>query len=110
MKIFLEIIISVAFADGRFDPGEQDKLESIARDLGYSQKQFNELIARLTGQANFIDQVSDKDLQNFLIKFSIDREKKIILYPARLAAWKGQINILEVAKKIAKNNLIFSDI
>ena len=61
VQIFLEIIISVAFADGRFDPGEQDKLESIARDLGYSQKQFSELIARLTGQANFIDQVSVED-------------------------------------------------
>ena len=61
VQMFLEIIISVAFADGRFDTGEQDKLESIARDLGYSQKQFSELIARLTGQANFIDQVSVED-------------------------------------------------
>ena len=55
----------------------------------------------------FIDQVSDKDLQNFLIKFSIDREKKIILYPARLTAWKGQIDILKVARKITKDNLVF---
>ena len=55
----------------------------------------------------FIDQVSDKDLHNFLIKFNIYREKKIILYPARLAAWKGQIDILEVAKKVAKDNVIF---
>ena len=54
----------------------------------------------------FIDQVSEKDLQNFLIKFSINREKKIILYPARLTAWKGQIDILNVARKIAKDNLI----
>ena len=54
----------------------------------------------------FIDQVSEKDLQNFLIKFNINREKKIILYPARLTAWKGQIDILNVARKIAKDNLI----
>jgi len=54
----------------------------------------------------FIDQVSEKDLQNFLIKFSINREKKIILYPARLTAWKGQIDILNVTRKIAKDNLI----
>ena len=52
----------------------------------------------------FIDQVSDKDLQNFLIKFNINREKKIILYPARLTAWKGQIDILKVARKITKDN------
>jgi len=54
----------------------------------------------------FIDQVSDKDLQNFLIKFNIDKAKKIILYPARLTAWKGQIEFLKVANKIAKDNLI----
>ena len=54
----------------------------------------------------FIDQVSDKDLQNFLIKFNINKEKKILLYPARLTAWKGQIEFLTVAKKIIKDNLI----
>ena len=54
----------------------------------------------------FIDQISDKDLQNFLIKFNINREKKIILYPARLAAWKGQIDILKVARKITKDNFV----
>ena len=54
----------------------------------------------------FIDQVSDKDLQSLLIKFNIDKAKKIILYPARLTAWKGQIEFLKVANKIAKDNLI----
>ena len=54
----------------------------------------------------FIDQVSEKDLQNFLIKFNIDREKKVLLYPARLTAWKGQIEFLTVARKITKDNLI----
>ena len=54
----------------------------------------------------FIDQVSDKDLQNFLIKFNINKEKKILLYPARLTAWKGQIEFLTVARKITKDNLI----
>ena len=54
----------------------------------------------------FIDQVSDKDLQNFLIKFNINKEKKILLYPARLTAWKGQIEFLTVARQITKDNLI----
>ena len=54
----------------------------------------------------FINQVSDKDLQNFLIKFNINKEKKILLYPARLTAWKGQIEFLTVARKIIKDNLI----
>ena len=54
----------------------------------------------------FIDQVSDKDLHNFLTKFNINKEKKILLYPARLTAWKGQIEFLTVARKIIKDNLI----
>jgi|TARA_B100000315_G_C14367206_1_gene491214 DnaJ like chaperone protein len=33
-------------------------LESIARDLGYTQQHFNELLNRMTGQAHFIDQAS----------------------------------------------------
>ena len=54
----------------------------------------------------FIDQVSDKDLHNFLIKFKINKEKKILLYPARLTAWKGQIEFLTVAEKINTDNII----
>ena len=61
VQMFLEIVVSVAFADGRFDPGEQHKLEGIARELGYSQRQFNELLTRLSGRANFIDLVSVED-------------------------------------------------
>ena len=30
VQMFLEIVVSVAFADGRFDPGEQHTLEGIA--------------------------------------------------------------------------------
>ena len=54
----------------------------------------------------FIDKISDQDLQNFLNKFDIDRKKKILLFPGRLTSWKGQIQFLDVVKKIAKNNLI----
>jgi len=54
----------------------------------------------------FIDRVSDQDLQNFLKKFEINKEKKIIVYPARLTAWKGQLEFLSVAKKLINNNLI----
>ncbi len=61
VQMFLEIVVSVAFADGRFDPGEQHKLEGIARELGYSHRQFNELLTRLSGRANFIDLVSVED-------------------------------------------------
>ncbi|GIT63713.1 MAG: hypothetical protein Ct9H300mP22_1130 [Gammaproteobacteria bacterium] len=53
VQMFLEIVVATAFADGRMDTREQHVLEEIARDLGYNQNQFNELLSRLTGQAHF---------------------------------------------------------
>ena len=51
----------IAFLAIRHRTGEQHKLEGIARELGYSHRQFNELLTRLSGQANFIDLVSVED-------------------------------------------------
>ena len=61
VQMFLEIIVATALADGRLDTQEQSKLESIARDLGYTRIQFTALLSRLTGQAHFIDQTSVAD-------------------------------------------------
>jgi DnaJ like chaperone protein len=36
-------------------------LGDIAKDLGYSQRQFNELLGRLSGQAHFANQGSSAD-------------------------------------------------
>jgi len=61
VQMFLEIVVATAFADGRMDTREQHVLEEIARDLGYNQNQFNELLSRLTGQAHFAEQVSTEE-------------------------------------------------
>lgn len=61
VQMFLEITISTAFADGNLDSREQSVLGDIAKDLGYSQRQFNELLGRLSGQAHFANQGSSAD-------------------------------------------------
>ncbi len=61
IQIFLEIIITTAFADGRLDSREQALLEGVAKDLGYSHNDFNALLNRLSGQAHFIDGQSSAD-------------------------------------------------
>lgn len=58
VQMFLEITVATAFADGRLDSREQNVLDGIASDLGYSKQQFNELLGRLSGQAHFINQHS----------------------------------------------------
>ncbi len=61
IQIFLEIIIATAFADGRLDAKENTLIEGIASDLGYTQAEFNALLARLSGQAHFADSASSKE-------------------------------------------------
>lgn len=50
---------------------------------------------------------SDKDFNDFLFKYNIDLEKKIILYPGRLTSWKGQIEFLDIVKYFKDQPLIF---
>ena len=45
------------------------------------------------------------EYSNFLVKYNLPHDKKIILYPGRLTDWKGQIKFLEVL-----NNLKDKDI
>jgi len=61
VQMFLEIIIATAFADGRLHSREQQILEDLAGDLGYSREQFQQLLSRLTGQAHFQEQESVAD-------------------------------------------------
>ncbi|MGM0516051.1 MAG: co-chaperone DjlA [Pseudomonadota bacterium] len=49
LRVFLEIQIQVAFADGRVDPGEREALLRIARQLGVSESDFARLEALLAG-------------------------------------------------------------
>ena len=39
---------------------------------------------------------NDNNFINFLNKYNLSSEKKIILYPGRLTEWKGQINFLKI--------------
>lgn len=53
VQMFLEIIIATAFADGSLHATEQQLLQKIAAELGFSKSQFDELLLRVTGQAEF---------------------------------------------------------
>ena len=43
---------------------------------------------------------------NFLSRFNITSEKKIILFPGRLTSWKGQIKFLDVIDKLKEKNFV----
>ena len=44
--------------------------------------------------------------ENFIIKHQIDKSKKIILFPARLTRWKGQLEFVDVINKITTENIL----
>lgn len=52
-QMFLEIIIATAFADGRLDGKEEQLLQGIAADLGFSTMHLQQILSRLEGQAHF---------------------------------------------------------
>ncbi len=50
--------------------------------------------------------ILDSQIGNIINKYQIDTSKDIILYPARLTKWKGQIEFLDIFKKIQNDNYI----
>jgi len=58
IQMFMEIVTSMAFADGSLSANEQKVLSSIAMDLGYSEQDFSQLMSRLSGQVNFTSKES----------------------------------------------------
>ena len=50
--------------------------------------------------------ITEQSLYQVIQKYDFIKDQKIILFPARLTAWKGQIEFLEVLKKIKNNNYI----
>ncbi len=54
---------------------------------------------------NYNKKILDHELEIIIKKFNIDINKKIILFPARLTSWKGQIEFLQVVKEISKENI-----
>ncbi|MEX0618482.1 MAG: co-chaperone DjlA [Pseudohongiellaceae bacterium] len=61
MQMFLEMLIATAFADGRLEVREQQILEQISADLGYSRSDFRAFVSRVTGQMNFTEGPSAAD-------------------------------------------------
>lgn len=56
VQMFLEIVIATALADGELNVREQDILESLASDLGWSTDDFQQLLSMVSGQAHFGEQ------------------------------------------------------
>ena len=44
--------------------------------------------------------------EDFISKHQIDKSKKIILFPARLTRWKGQLEFVDVINKITIENIL----
>ena len=54
----------------------------------------------------FEKQILDSEIDRIIHKYQIDNSKKLILYPARLANWKGQIEFLEIFNKMQNNDFL----
>ena len=50
--------------------------------------------------------VDDTKKNEFLHTHQVDKSKKIILFPARLTSWKGQLEFLDVINKLNLQNLL----
>jgi len=67
-------------------------------------KEKVEVINRGVDVDYYDKKLSDDNINTFLNKNSINPNKKIILYPARLTNWKGHLEFLDVFKKINDDN------
>ncbi len=50
--------------------------------------------------------ILDFKIDDIITKYQIDTSKKLILYPARLTNWKGQIEFLDIFNTIQNNNFL----
>jgi len=67
-------------------------------------KEKVEVINRGVDVDYYDKKLSDDNINTFFNKNSINPNKKIILYPARLTNWKGHLEFLDVFKKINDDN------
>ena len=54
----------------------------------------------------FDKKILDNDIESLIAKFQVDISKKIILYPARLTNWKGQIEFVEIFSKLQNSDFL----
>ncbi len=52
-QLMLVYLITLAFADGQFHPGEESLLSKVAKELGYSNLAFNHLVGMVKAQTHF---------------------------------------------------------
>ena len=50
--------------------------------------------------------INNDEKQDFINRHRIDKSKKIILFPARLTRWKGQLEFVDVIKKITTDGIL----
>ena len=54
----------------------------------------------------FNQPISNTYKEDFINRHQIDKSKKIILFPARLTRWKGQLEFIDVIKKITTESIL----
>lgn len=120
MLLFLEIQIQVAFADGKLDDHEREALHNIARQLGFSSKDLNNLLEMIIASANFNQAngqshtgsfTSDQQLENAYKILGVNKEaskqdikkayRKLMSqhHPDKLIAKGLPAEMMEVAKE-----------
>ena len=50
--------------------------------------------------------INNENKEDFIKRHQIDKSKKIILFPARLTRWKGQLEFVDVIKKITTESIL----
>jgi len=100
LQMFLEIIVATAFADGQVDGRERALLQTIASRLGFPERQLDELLRRISGQAQFVSTESrEQQLQAAYKLLGVDRHAS----DAELKkAWRRQMNQHHPDKLVAK--------
>ncbi len=95
------------------------KLSKVNKIVAISNYVKNEIIEKYKLESNkvivinrgvdveyFDKKILDHDIEILINKYQIDLSKKIILYPARLTNWKGQLEFLDTFNKIQNNEFI----
>ena len=100
IRMFLEIQIATAFADGNLHQLERGVLSYIAQELNFSHDEFNDLLSRMSGQAHFIEQNAvEEKLPAAYELLGVDASADM---PTVKKAYRRQMNQYHPDKLVAK--------